>query len=199
MYAASLHPNLVVVIFKKHLHMKAAILYSGTYGSTCQYARWLGNATGFPVFDVHSDQVPTAEFDLLILGTSIIVGKPTIAGWVKKHWPMIRDKKLLIYSVSGTEPGHPDLNTWMQQHLGDQLPAMHYVQLRGRLVLSEVSWWLRLMLRLVGAVSKDPDVKRRMTEGFDFMDPEKLKPILQWVTRQIPAAAEKNDRVPAYA
>jgi hypothetical protein len=32
--------------------MKGAIFFSSKYGSTAQYANWIGEATGLPVFDV---------------------------------------------------------------------------------------------------------------------------------------------------
>ena len=130
---------------------------------------------------------------MLVLGTSIIVGKPTLTAWLKAHWPELQDKKLLIFSVSGTAPGHPDLDIWMQKHLGDELASgMAYIALRGRLKLSQLPWWERWMLRLVGKVSKDPDVKQRMIHGFDFMDRAKLRPILEWVSDQMPQPAENS-------
>ena len=47
--------------------MNAAIFYSGTYGSTAQYANWIGDATGLPVFSIDLNADPAA-YDVLVLG-----------------------------------------------------------------------------------------------------------------------------------
>ena len=116
----------------------------------------------------------------MILGTSIIVGKPTITNWLNKNWPFIHDRKLLLFSVSGTAPDHPDLQEWMYAHLGTVMDTgIPYIPLRGRLVLAQLPWWLRTMLRFAGKVSQDPEVRERMTQGFDYMDRNNLEPILK--------------------
>ena len=161
--------------------MKAAIIYTGKFGSTRQYANWLGEAAGLPVFNLRENPPEPWNYDLLILGTSIILGKPTIAPWMKKNWPMLWGRKLLLYSVSGTAPGHPDLHTWMQRHLGKEiLSQVEYVPLRGRLDLDEMPWLIRIMLKLAAKASRDPETKKRMSDGFDYMDRDSLNPILDW-------------------
>lgn len=172
--------------------MKAAIIYAGKYGSTSQYASWLGEATGLPVFNLRDNPPEPWNYDLLILGTSIIVGKPTIARWMKKNWSMLWGRKLLLYSVSGTAPGNPDLPTWMHRHLGKEIMSqVEYVPLRGRMDLEEMPWLIRLMLKLVAKASKDPETKKRMSEGFDYMDRESLAPILRWYEAQTRPAPRK--------
>ena len=178
--------------------MKAAILYSGKFGSTRQYARWLGEATGLPVFNLREDPPEPWNYDLLILGTSIIIGKPTIARWMKKHWPMLWGRKLLLFSVSGTAPGHPDLTAWMHRHLGEEIMSqVEYVPLRGRLDLEEVPWLIRGLLKLAAGASKDPDTKKRMSEGFDYMDRGSLRPILDWYKNETRPAVRKEEALVA--
>lgn len=173
--------------------MKAAILYSGKFGSTRQYAEWLGEATGLPVFDIRKDPPEPWFYDLLILGTSIIVGKPTIANWMKKHWPQLHGRDFLLFSVSGSAPDDPDLDTWMHRHLGeDILSEVTYVPLRGRLDPDELPWWIRMMLKLAAKAMKDPEAQKRMTEGFDYMDRDSLKPILKWYREQNEPVSRKE-------
>ncbi|WP_088341464.1 flavodoxin domain-containing protein [Robiginitalea sediminis] len=161
--------------------MKTAIYFSGKYGSTRQYATWLHQATGYPVFDVAAPAPDHSGFERLILGTSIIVGAPTVKKWLASHWETIREKPILLFTVSGTPPGHPDLDTWLERHLPHEMrSAMDVVALRGRLDLSALPFWLRWMLRLAGKANQDPEAGRRMREGFDYMDKASLEPILQW-------------------
>ena len=177
--------------------MKAAILYYGKFGSTRQYAEWLSEATGLPVFDLRKNAPEPWDYDLLILGTSIIVGKPAIARWMKKNWNMLWGRKILLFSVSGTAPDHPDLQTWMHTHLGEEiLSGISYVPLRGRLIPEDLPWWIRTMLKMVARASNDPETKKRMSEGFDYMDRDSLEPILTWYRKQTAPVVTKKDRVP---
>lgn len=162
--------------------MKAAIFYTGKFGSTKKYAYWINEDTNFPVFDLSKENPNPDDYDLLVLGSSIIAMKPTMKKWLKTNWQRIKDKPLLFFTVSGTEPGHPDLKQWLIDSLSEEvLEQMQYVGLRGRLALAELPWWIRIMMKFAAKGEKDPEVKKRMAEGFDYMDKSSIKPILAWI------------------
>ncbi|MCB0635906.1 MAG: hypothetical protein KDC54_04790 [Lewinella sp.] len=174
--------------------MRLAICYTGKFGSTRQYATWLAEATGAPVFDLAKEEPDISAFDAFILGSSIIVMKPTIKDWLTAHWPALREKPILLFTVSGTEPGHPNLEIWLRNHLPDIiLDSIDYVPLRGRLNIRELPWLVRLSLWIASLLEPDPHGKQRMRHGFDFMDRDSLRPILHWVDTHgqlIPATEE---------
>lgn len=163
--------------------MKAAIFYSGKFGSTKKYAFWINERTYLPVFDLAMERPDPSEYDLLILGSSIIAMKPTIQKWLKANWSKIKNKPVLLFTVSGTEPGHPDLKKWLVNSLSEALLSqVYHVPLRGRLILDKLPWSVRLIMKFAARVEKDPDTKKRMEEGFDYMDKSSIEPILKWVT-----------------
>ena len=165
--------------------MKAAIFYTGKFGSTKKYAYWINERNDFPVFDLSRENPNPDEYNLIILGSSIITMKPTIQKWLMKNWPKIKDKQVLLFTVSGTEPGHPNLQQWLNNSLPkEMLEQIPYVPLRGRLVLNELPWLMRLFMKIASKVEKDPDTKKRMAEGFDYMDKTTIKPIFEWIAKQ---------------
>lgn len=162
--------------------MKAAIVYSGKYGSTRQYAEWLHEEAGIPAFDARGPVPDLAAFDFLILGSSIFVGAPTLKKWLFRNWEAIRTRPALLFTVSGTAPGHPDLISWLNLHLSPEMLAhFKYVPLRGRLDVMGLPWWVRTMLKVAARILDDPEAAKRMKEGFDYMDRDSLKPILDWI------------------
>ncbi len=162
--------------------MKAVVFFSGKFGSTKKYAYWINERTGFPVYDINKEKPDPSKYDLIVLGSSIIASKPTIQKWLKAHWPVIENKQVLLFTVSGTEPGHPDLQKWLTDSLSQSiLEKVHYVPLRGRLVLQELPWWIRLMMKVASRTEKDLQIKKRMAEGFDYMDKSSIDPILKWI------------------
>jgi len=163
--------------------MKGAIFYSGKYGSTAQYAKWISEATGLPLFDVNMDNEDPSRYDFLILGSSVIVGRLTIRKWIKRNLLKINAQRLILFTVSGEPPGQ-QLNNWIAASLPNSLSShMEHVALRGKLDLNKVSWWVRLLLRIGSWKSDDPETKNYMLNGFDLMDKSGIEPIKELIKK----------------
>ncbi len=163
--------------------MNGAIFFSGQYGSTAQYANWIGEATGLPVFDVNDPTADPSKYDFLVLGSSVIIFKLTIRKWVKANWTSIENKPVILFTVSGA-PAGPKLDGWIADCLPENLVAqMEHVALRGRLNPKELSWWVRLILKIGAMKNKDPEARKQELEGFDFMDRSSIEPALKLVQR----------------
>jgi menaquinone-dependent protoporphyrinogen IX oxidase len=164
--------------------MNGAIIFSGRYGSTAQYSRWISEATGLPVFDIKAVSVDPASFDFLVLGSSVIFYRLTIRKWLRSHWPTLRDRPLLLFTVSGAPPG-PKLDRWIAHSFPEEVLArIGHVTLRGRLRHEQVSWWLRAALRIGALFNRDPEARKDEMHGFDYMDQASITPIVRWVRQQ---------------
>ncbi len=140
--------------------MNGAIFFSGQYGSTEQYANWISEATGLPVFDVKDRNADPSKYDFLVLGSSVIIYKLTIHKWVKSNWSSIENKPVVLFTVSGA-PAGPKLDGWIASCLPQQLiTQMDHVALRGRLQPEKLSWWTRLILRIGAWRNPDPEASR---------------------------------------
>lgn len=161
--------------------MKGAIFYAGQYGSTAQYADWIAEATGLPVFDVHDSYADPTQYDFLILGSSVVIFKLLIRDWIKKHLPNLLDKPVILVTVSGAPPG-PQLDGWIAACLPASFVAhMDHMALRGRMDPKTVSLWHRAIL-LIGAMkNKDPVARQEELDGFDYMDKSGIFPIVDQV------------------
>ena len=165
--------------------MKGAIFFTGKFGSTKQYAQWISEHTSFPVFDLNKENPDPTDYDVLILGSSIIIMKPTIRKWLTAFWPVIKNKPIMLFTVSGISPGHPDLQKWIHDSFSNEiLMNITHIPLRGRLNLKEMPWLTRQILKFRALVEKDPDTKVRMKEGFDFVVKSNISPILKWVSQK---------------
>lgn len=159
--------------------MNGAIFFSGQYGSTAQYANWIGEATGLPVFDVKEANTDPSKYEFLILGSSVIVYRLTIRKWVKAHRASIENKPTILFTVSGASAG-PRLDGWIAASLPETLLAqMKHVALRGRLNHAELRWWVRLILKMGALVNPDPEAQREELEGFDYVKKSNIDPVLQ--------------------
>jgi len=177
--------------------MKGAIFFSGQYGSTAQYASWIGEATGLPVFDIKDRSADPSRYDFVVLGSSVITYKLTIRKWVQKHLSIIKSKPIILFTVSGAGAGSK-LDGWVEQSLpADITTKMDHVALRGRLDHTDVSWWLKLMLNIVGKMNRDPSASKDEMEGFDYMDKSSIEPIVKLIEsyHSSVTSADKNPSI----
>lgn len=159
--------------------MKGAIFYSSQYGSTAQYAQWVCDATGLPLFDTNTIGADPSEYDYLILGSSVIVGKLTIRKWVKDKLSNIADKPIILFTVSSSGAG-PNLNSWIKESLPGEITSnMEHVALRGRMHPDKLSWILKIALKIGAVVSKGTKTPTQELNGFDYMDKSSIKPIVE--------------------
>lgn len=158
--------------------MRGAVLYATKYGSTADYAAWIGEATGLPVRDVRKDDVDPDAYDFLILASPVIYYKLLITDWVRANLAKLEGKPIVIVTVSGAPPG-PKLDAW----LGDSLPAdfiakARHVALRGRQIPGELSWFDRAMLIIAAWRNPDPVASEEELKGFDYMDRDSIAPVV---------------------
>jgi len=166
---------------KKGFGMRGAIFFSGTYGSTAEYAAWISEATGLPAFDVNDAGADPSKYDFLVLGSSVIIYKLTIRKWVKDNRTAIDQKPIVLFTVSGASAG-PKLDGWIADSLPEGLISrMEHVALRGRLDPKKLNWWVRLTLRIGAWIAEDDKVKKEELEGFDHMDKSGIEPIIRLV------------------
>lgn len=166
-----------------------AILFMGKFGATRQYAEWIAEATKLPLFDLDKEQPDLSKYDFYILGSSIYIGRLYLRDWLKEHWEIVMKKQALLFSVSGSPAGHPDLEEALKVSLTPEMrKKLDYVPLRGRLILQELPWYLRLMLKFASRLQKEEEAAHRMRYGFDYVERRNIEPILEWAKEQTAVA-----------
>ena len=161
--------------------MKGAIFFSGKYGSTEQYANWISEATGYPVFDIKDPEADPSKYEFIILGSSILYFKLSIRKWVKANLSRLEGRSKILFSVSGAGES-AKLDRWVANSIPPGLASqMEHVPLHGRLDHSKVSWWIRLLLFMASLVNPDPQASKDERYGFDYVDKASIEPILEKV------------------
>ncbi len=161
--------------------MKGAIFFSGKYGSTEQYSKWIGDATGLPVFDINDPKGDPSKYDYLVLGSSILYFKLSIKKWVREHFKTLDGRAVVLFSVSGAGPS-AKLNRWVANSMpAALLSQMKHIALRGRLDHSKVSWWVRQSLYIASLFNPNPEASKDERYGFDYMDKSSIAPVVKLV------------------
>ena len=161
--------------------MKGAIIYSTRYGSTAQYAQWIAEKTGLPMFDLNDEGADPSNFDFIVYGAPIIYHKVYKHRWVKNHLDELLSKPIIFFTVSGARPGKK-LDGWIQKCLpASFISHAKHVALLGRQNPKELRFYDRLMLIIGGLKNPDRKAGKEELHGFDFMDSSSIDPIVKLV------------------
>ena len=85
--------------------MKGAIFFASKYGSTAQYANWIAEATGLPVFNINETKIDLSKYDFLVIDSPIIYYKLFNRKWIKANSAVIEKKPTLLFTVSVASAG----------------------------------------------------------------------------------------------
>ncbi|THU30735.1 hypothetical protein FAM09_29485 [Niastella caeni] len=163
--------------------MKGVVVYKGKYGATKQYAEWIGEELGIPVFSAENIKVDVSDYDYLIIGSSVYIGKLEIRNWLKKNIERISNKKLFFFQVSGT-PAHEreKLETYLCSAISKEMrQKMEVFFLHGKLDIKKLSWIDRFLLHMGARLSKDPQVKKEMLTEYNDVKKENLSELMDKV------------------
>jgi len=164
------------------------IVFKSTAGSTLKYAEIIGGETNFEMYeakrlDLHPEVLDQA--DMVLIGTPIHAGKLDLAEWIKKNFPRMSKKKVLLYTVSLTPPDSPKIMAYLKAGLPDEIiKAIKFIPLRGRMRFSAIPFFKRIMVKMAINTIKDPAKKAMMLDETDHIKDENIKPIVDWVAEQ---------------
>lgn len=156
--------------------MKTIIIYASKYGSTQQYAQWLSTETGYDAFNIGKIKArKLLNYERIIIGSSVHMGRLDIASWMKKHWSKMQDKSVILFSVNGTPPDQKEelkkvLEYSLPQHI---LNRVNYFPLQGRLIYAELNFWHKLLLKMMRKMDKHP-ANNLVLEDYDNVRKENL-------------------------
>src|SRR5690606_21710609 len=100
---------------------KSVIIYKGKYGATRRYAEWLGEALHLPLKT--PEELPESDikmYDFIIVGSSVYIGKLLIRDWIKQCADVLKNKKILLFVVCGSNNPN-DREKIIKQNIPDGL------------------------------------------------------------------------------
>ena len=164
--------------------MKGIVIYKGRYGATKQYAAWIGQELGLPV--ASSDRFPIDQldqFDYFILGSSVYIGQLEIKKWLKNNFSRLINKKVLFFQVAASPVSEKEKRESYNVAgiPADLLNKAKIFFFPGRMIMRNLGWWDRFMLKMGARLAKDPDEKTKMLTDFNDVKQEHITPLINAV------------------
>lgn len=164
--------------------MKGLVIYKGRYGATKQYAAWIGNELGLAV--ASADRFPkdqVEKYDYFIIGSSVYIGKLEIRKWLKKNYKALVNKKTFLFQVAASPVSDIEQR---QSYNATCVPAAildkaNVFFLPGRMIMRNLGWFDRFMLKMGARMAKDPAERTRMLTDFNDVKKEHILPLINAV------------------
>ena len=163
--------------------MKGIIIYKGRYGATKQYAEWLGEELKIPAFSAENVKEEISDYDFLIIGSSVYIGKLEIRNWLKRNLQSISKKKIFFFQVSATPPDETEkLESYLESAISKEMrQKMEICFLPGKFDIKSMSWMDRFLLRMGARLTKDPVAKKEMLTEYNHVRKENLANLIEKV------------------
>jgi len=159
--------------------MSGVIIYRSSYGSTKQYAEWIGEETGFPVHDSRDKAISWEGVDTVVIGCPIIANKPVLTGWIEKNWDRMKDKNVVLFTTSGADPAKEPVQEWVEKALPATLrSAIRVFPLSGRFRFADMNGVHKAMIWFAANVLRNPGVRHQIKHPIDGVAKENLDALL---------------------
>jgi menaquinone-dependent protoporphyrinogen IX oxidase len=161
--------------------MSGIIYYQTKYGSTQDYATWLSEAVGFELKNIKKSPKIGHE-KVIVIGSSLMMGKVTAASWIKKNWDNIKDKQVIFFSVGGSKIESKERTEIIARSLPEEvIKRMKVFHLPGRIDHKKLNFLMSRMIKSFAKNEKDEEEKRRAIEGYDDVKKEYIAPIVAYI------------------
>ena len=163
--------------------VKILIVYQSKYGSTKQYAEWIQQDTGGDLINIENGDKPDlASYDIIIIGSSVRVGNIVIAPFIRDHWSVMKGKKVILFTTSGTPPRHPKLQSIYEKSLPEEIrKEIKYFPLHGRISVKDLTLFDQFLMAVGKIMEQDEELKKDMGKDFDGVRRENLLPLFQYL------------------
>jgi len=162
--------------------MSGIVVYRSNYGSAKQYADWIHEETGFPVYDSRDKKIPWDGADTVVIGCPILANKPVLAGWIAKNWDRMKDKRVVLFTTSGADPADTPVNEWIAKALPETIRSgIRAFPLPGRFDYARLKGLGKVMIWLAANVFQSKDVKNQIKNPVDGVVREKLGELLEYL------------------
>jgi menaquinone-dependent protoporphyrinogen IX oxidase len=161
--------------------MNGVVLFKSKYGSTAQYAAWIGQLCHLPVADIASVSSRLAQYDYVVVGSPVYTGKLLLRKWLKKYQQQLVNKKLFFFIVGGT----PEEETTVVEKIiernipGELRVGSEIYYLSGSLNVQRLSLLDRLLLSVGARFTNDRNQQERMRRGFEQVKFSHLRGIIK--------------------
>lgn len=159
--------------------MSGIVIYRSSTGSTKQYAGWIHEETGFPVYESGDRAIPWADADTVVIGCPIVALKPALTGWIAKNWDRMQGRRVVLFTTSGADPADKPVKDWIDKALPESIRSeIRAFPLPGRFDYAQLKGVGKVMIWFAANVLRNADVQNQVKNPVDGVARANLSELL---------------------
>ena len=170
---------------------KTIVLYQSKYGSTQKYAHWLAEALGCDLMETEKATIEQLQtYDTIILGGGIYASGIKGLSFLKKHYPKIKNKTLIVFAVGASPYDEKAMAALKERNFKQELADVPCFYCRGAWNEDKMTWLDRNLCRMLkkAVAKKDPATYEPWEAALmeangncDWTDQTAVTPILEYI------------------
>ncbi|HSW40737.1 MAG TPA: flavodoxin domain-containing protein, partial [Acidobacteriota bacterium] len=105
-----------------------------------------------------------------------------IAPFIKDNWSVLKEKKVVLFTTSGTPPHHAKIRIIYEKSFPEEIrKKIKYFPLPGRISLKDLTFFDQRLMAIGKMMERDEDLKKDMGKDFDGVKRENLLPIFEYL------------------
>lgn len=173
--------------------MNAIVLYKSKYGSTKQYAEWIGEALSCPVRDVKGMKIDDlAAYDTIVYGGGLYAEVIAGLSFLTKNMDALQNKKIAVFSTGITPLKYREYydKLVLEKNFKNGVPEnIRVFNFLGKMILSELSLphrtALKALKKLMSGKENPTEMEKLLVElcdaDGDFSDKASIAPLLDYI------------------
>lgn len=151
--------------------MKSIVVYHSKYGSTREYAEWIGAETGAEVVALkEAKRKDLAGYDAVAFGGPFYAGRLKIAEYVTRVAPGLSGKRLAFFAVTARPAGDAGIVTDYERAVPEEIrKSMRFFALPGRIRFSVMNVFERGVMKMMKAKEMDRVSKEEAGELVKYL------------------------------
>lgn len=168
------------------------VMYQSKYGSTKKYAEWLREELSCDIIETKKASIEQiGKYDAVILGGGIYASGIAGISFLKKHYEILKDKKLIVFAVGASPYDEKAMAALKERNFKMELSNIPCFYLRGAWNEDIMSWKDRTLCNMLKKVvgKKDPStyepweaaLMEAIGSSHDWTDKKNIKQIVDYV------------------
>ncbi len=174
--------------------MNAVVIYKSKYGSTKEYARWIAEELGCPIFEAKSiSKDDLVNYDTIIYGGGLYAEIINGVSLITKNFDKLKNKKIAVFST-GITPldcrGYYDKMVVEKNFKPEMCDTIKIFNFMGKMILDELSLphrtAIKALKKLMGGKENPTEMEKLLVElcdkDGDFTDKSAIRDLIEYVS-----------------
>lgn len=170
---------------------KIIVLYKSKTGFSKKYAHWIAETLNCDIASLDKfDILDIGNYDLVIFGGGIYAERINGISFIKKNWPVLEKKKIIVFATGATPPMPKEIERVKKDNIPQDMD-IEFFYFQSGLNYAKMSIANKLLIRVFRSALKAKKDKTAVEQAildaiensYDYSDISQIEPLISYIYR----------------